>query len=79
MTKEEAMLIPDLQIHPDELTEDVFYWGMAKMGRISDEHMEKSINRMKKYAKAVPVNVLMNARQMIDNVDKYGVACIDWI
>ena len=63
MTKSEAARIPELQIHPDELVEDCFYYRMAVQGRLSDEQGKGSF---------------IVADMMIANLDKYGVACIDW-
>lgn len=78
MTKEEALKIPNLNIEVDELTEDIFYWGMAQEGRISAENAEKSVNRIKSYAEEIPLEVLKKAQKMMENIDKYGVACAEW-
>jgi len=78
MTKEEALKIPDLQIEVDELTEDIFYWGMAQEGRISADHAEKSLKRIGLYTDEIPIEVFKKVQKMIKNIDKYGVVCAEW-
>lgn len=79
MTKSEAALIPELQIHPDELVEDCFYYRMAVLGRISNEQGHKAFERLKgKENDPCYKGSFIVADMMIANLDKYGVACIDW-
>lgn len=78
MTKYEARGIEDLQISPNELEEDLFYWELAGRGIIPDEHAKKAIDRMKTYTDEIPQESLQKVKQMVDNVEKYGVACYGW-
>lgn len=79
MTKSEAARIPELQIHPDELVEDCFYYRMAVQGRLSDEQGRKALERLKgKEEYPCYKGSFIVADMMIRNLDKYGVACIDW-
>lgn len=78
MTKYEARGIEDLNIHPDELTEDLFYYEMAQRGFIPKEHAEKAIKRIESEWDEIPVTYMRMAVQMVKNVERYGVACIDW-
>lgn len=48
MTKEEALTIPELQIYPDDLVEDCFYYKLAKAGRLSEEAGKKALKRDRK-------------------------------
>ena len=79
MTKEQALQIPDLQIQPNDLVEDCFYYKLAKAGRLSDEQGQKALERIKGhehdpcYKGAFIVSDIM-----IQNLDKYGVACAAW-
>ena len=79
MTFEEIQQIPDLQIEVDDLTEQCFYVKMAILGRISDEAGEKNYNNIKgKFSVDEFKMALTKAEKMIQNLDKYGVACADW-
>lgn len=79
MTKSEASAIPELQIHPNELVEDCFYYRMAVAGRISNEQGQKALQRLKgKEDDPCYKGSFIVADMMIANLDKYGVACIDW-
>lgn len=79
MTFDEIKQIPDLQIEVDDLTEQCFYVKMAIAGRISDDAGEKNYNNIKgKYTKEEYYEALKKADKMIQNIDKYGVACADW-
>ena len=79
MTKEQASRIPDLQIHPNDLVEDCFYYRMAVAGRISNEHGQKALQRLKgKEDDPCYKGAFIVADMMIANLDRYGVACIDW-
>lgn len=79
MTKQEAQQIPELQINPDGLVEDCFYYLMAKAGRLSDEQGKKALQRLKG-CESDPcyTGSLIVADMMIKNLDTYGVACAAW-
>lgn len=80
MDKEEASKIPELQIHPDSLIEDCFYYRMAQSGRISDEQGRKASERLRgREDEPCYKGAFIVADMMIANIDKYGVACIDWM
>ena len=80
MTKAEASAIPDLQIHPDELVEDCFYYRMAVAGRISNEQGKKALKRIKgKESDPCYQGAFIVADMMIRNLDRYGIPCIDWL
>ena len=79
MTRREALQIPDLQIEPNGLVEDCFYYFMAKAGRLSLEqgllacqHLKGSEND------PCYIGALILAKMMIRNLDSYGVACAAW-
>ena len=79
MTKSEADLIPELQIHPNGLVEDCFYYRMAQLGRLSEEQGQKALQRLKGCEKdPLYTGSFIVADMMIANLDRYGVACIDW-
>ena len=79
MTKEEAKNIPELQIHPNELVEDCFFYKMAVNGEISAQHAEKALKRLQgKENDPCYKGAFIVADMMIANIKKYGVACIDW-
>lgn len=79
MTKTEAYKIPELQITPNDLVEDCFYFRMAVLGRISNEQGQKALQRLKgKEDDPCYKGSFIVADLMIRNLDKYGVACIDW-
>lgn len=79
MTKSEASGIPELQIHPNELVEDCFYYRMAVAGRISNEQGDKALQRLKgKEDDPCYKGAFIVADMMIANLDRYGVSCIDW-
>ena len=80
MTFEEIRKIPELQIHPNEMIEDAFYYKMAKAGRISGEQGEKALKRLRgKENDPLYEGSFIVADMMIANLDKYGVACADWV
>lgn len=80
MTKEQALLIPDLDIEVTELVEDAFYLKLAVDGKISEEEGQKAATRL--HGKYTDSNQLMNALNtaddMIYNLEHYGVACLAW-
>ncbi len=79
MTREEALQIPELQITPDDLVEDCFYYKMAKAGRISEEHCAKALKRLQgRESEPCYKGAFVVADMMIANIDKYGVACAAW-
>lgn len=79
MTFEEIKKIPELQIEVDDLTEQCFYVKMAILGRISDAAGEKNYNNIQgKYSEDEYRKALATANKMIENIDKYGIACAAW-
>jgi len=79
MTLREARLIPELQIHPNDLVEDCFFYRMAVAGRISNEQGKKALLRLKgKEGDPCYQGAFIVADMMIANLDRYGVACVDW-
>ena len=79
MTKEQASRIPDLQIQPNDLVEDCFYYKLAKAGRLSDEQGQKALERLKGHEHdPCYKGAFIVADMMIQNLDTYGCACIDW-
>lgn len=79
MTKEQASRIPDLQIQPNDLVEDCFYYKLAKAGRLSDEQGQKALERLKGHEHdPCYKGAFIVADMMIQNLDKYGVACVAW-
>ena len=79
MTKTEAEKIPALQIHPNGLLEDCFFYKMAVAGKLSDEQGRKAQERLKAYQSDPILNAALTiADLMLENLDKYGVACVDW-
>ena len=80
MTFEEIKQIPDLQIEVDDLTEQCFYVKMAILGRISDKVGKKNYDNIKgKFSEEEFYVALKKVDKMIDNIDKYGVACAQWV
>ena len=79
MTKDEARLIPELQIHPNALVEDCFYYRMAVNGRLSDEQGRKALQRIKGHEHdPCYTGAFIVADMMVHNIDTYGIPCIDW-
>lgn len=75
MTFDEIREIPELQIDVTEIVEDCFYYKMFLLGRISLEAGMKAENRlMFKYTQKELEQAFAVADQMIENIDKYGVA-----
>lgn len=79
MTKQEALQIPELQINPDGLVEDCFYYRLAQLNKLSEEQGKKALTRLEgmeshqNYKGAFIV-----ADMMIANLDRYGVPCAAW-
>lgn len=79
MTKSEASAIPELQIHPDELVEDCFYYKLAKAGRLSEDSGKKALKRVQgKEDDPCYKGAFIVADMMIANLDRYGVPCAAW-
>jgi hypothetical protein len=79
MTKEQASQIPELQIHPDGLVEDCFYYRLAMLGRLSDEQGRKALDRLSgKEHDPCYTGAFIVADMMVHNIDTYGIPCIDW-
>lgn len=79
MKRKDAILIPELQIHPNGLIEDCFFYLMAKNGRIPEEEAGKALERLRgKEDDPCYEGSFIVAEMMVSNLDKYGVACADW-
>ena len=79
MTKEEALQIPDLQIFPNDLIEDCFYYRLAMAGRISKEQGQKALARLHgKESDPCYRGSFIVADIMIANLEKYGIPCAAW-
>ena len=79
MKKSEALAIPELQIFPDDLVEDCFYYKIAKEGRISEQHASKAISRLKdRESDPCYRGAFIVADMMIANLDRYGIPCAAW-
>lgn len=79
MTKEQAEQIPELQIYPNDLVEDCFYYKMAKAGKISEESGKKALDRLKgKESDPCYKGAFIVADMMIANIAKYGIPCAAW-
>ena len=80
MTRQEAMLIPDLDIEVTDLVEDAFYLKMSVDGKISEEEGQKAANRLHNNYKDSEqlMDALNTADEMIHNLECYGVACLAW-
>jgi hypothetical protein len=80
MTKEEALKILDLQIFPNELLEDCFYYKMAVAGKISEQYKQKALSWIgDKQNNPQCEGCMCVADIMVRNIDKYGVACAAWV
>jgi hypothetical protein len=80
MTREEALQIPELQIFPNGLVEDVFYYKMALAGKLSKEEGQKALERLKgKKSDPCYKGAFMVADMMIANIEKYGIPCAGWV
>lgn len=80
MTREDALQIPELQIVPNDLVEDCFYYKLAQAGRLSSEQGEKALERLKgRESDPCYKGAFIVADLMVDNLQKYGVPCAKWI
>ena len=79
MTKDQALHIPELEINPDDLVEDCFYYKLAKAGRLSEESGRKALARMQgKENDPCYKGSFIGADMMLANLEKYGVPCAAW-
>lgn len=79
MTKKEADQISELQINPNDLVEDCFYYRMAVAGRISNEQGKKALARLQgKENDPCYKGAFIIADMMIANIEKYGIPCAAW-
>jgi hypothetical protein len=79
MKKEDALKIPELQIFPDDLIEDCFFYLLAEKGKLSEEQRRKAIDRLHgRMDEDTLRGSMIVARMMCDNLEKYGVACAGW-
>lgn len=80
MTFEEIREIPELQIDVTEIVEDCFYYKMFLLGRLSLESgMATEKRLMFKYTQKELERAFAIADQMIENLDKYGVAAASMV
>ena len=56
VSREEALNIPELQINPNEVVEDCFYYKLAKAGRLSEDLGKKKECRAKKTIRVTKVH-----------------------
>ena len=80
MTKEEIAQIPDLQIEVTPAIEDAFYFlqgAERRDGDISDAQVNAG-KRLEKYPRNERMEAVHYAYKMLDNLDKYGIACAAW-
>lgn len=80
MTRQQAELIPELNISVDDDAENFFYIALYINGMASKEHIGNIVNAVnalsgqdKRIEKA-----LDTALKMTDNVKKYGIPCAQW-
>ena len=79
MTKAEAAQITDLQIFPDDLVEDCFYYLMAKEGKLPKDEGQKAFSRLRGMeSDPCYQGAFVVARMMIANIEKYGIPCVAW-
>ena len=79
MTKEEALQIPELQITPDDLVEDCFYYRLAQAGKLQTEKGQKALERIRgKESDPCYKGAFIVADLMLANLEKYGVPCAAW-
>lgn len=81
MTKEEAKHVADLQIKVTPAIEDAFHflYGVEKSEEDITDAQVNCGKRLEKYSREERLNAVENAYKMIENIDKYGVACAEWI
>lgn len=80
VSREEALNIPELQISPNDLVEDCFYYKLAKAGRLSEDSGKKALERVQgKEEDPCYKGAFIVADMMIRNLDRYGIPCIDWL
>ena len=79
VSREEALNIPELQINPNEVVEDCFYYKLAKAGRLSEDLGKKALERVQgKEDDPCYKGAFIVADMMIANLDRYGVPCAAW-
>lgn len=80
VSREEALDIPELQISPNDLVEDCFYYKLAKAGRLSEDSGKKALERVQgKEDDPCYKGAFLVADMMIANLDRYGVPCAAWV
>lgn len=68
----------ELDIHVSPLVEDCFYVLLGIDKKISEQRAMNATRRVLGHTKEEYADALKTARQMIDNMEKYGVACDEW-
>lgn len=80
MTKEEIKEIPKLQIEVTPIIEDAFHflYGVEKSKEEITDAQANCGKRLEKYTREERLEAVHYAYQMIDNLEKYGIACAEW-
>jgi len=69
----------DLDIKVTPLVEDLFYLLLSLDGKVSQDQGRKIYERIKsKHTRQEYEEAIDSAKQMIDNIQKYGYACNEW-
>lgn len=82
MTFDEIKQIPDLQIEVTPAVEDAFHflYGLEKNGEdITDAQVRCGQRMEHEYSHEESMEAMKKAYKMLDNLDKYGIACAEWI
>lgn len=81
MTFDEIKQIPDLQVEITPAVEDAFYflYGVITKAGNATEAQEHCGEHLKGYPLDVQKQAIADAMKMVDNLEKYGVACAAWI
>lgn len=79
MTKEQAWQIKELQITPNDLVEDCFYYKLAQAGKLSAEQGKKALERLKgRENDPCYKGAFIVADLMVENLHRYGIPCAAW-
>lgn len=80
MTKEEAKQVADLQIKVTPAIEDAFHflYGVENEEEDITDAQANAGKRLEKYSREERMDAVHYAYQMIENIEKYGVACAEW-
>lgn len=80
MTKDEALKIPDLYVEVTPEVEDAFYflYPVENGQEPTDASSSAGVRLSRIKDRARLSQTIQSALRMIENVRKYGVACVDW-